>query len=96
MKVYVESTSALPTLDNCLIDVSSVSLFQFANVQVIRQEADDAQIGAPVYLTMSDAYYENWGDDDSFVVAFALEQLGFVEKDAPFNSEGSAPVEDGY
>lgn len=88
MKVYVNSTSALPTLDNVKIDVSSVNLFQSASVQVIRQEADNAQIGAPVYLTMAGEDYEAWGEDDSAVAAFALTSLGFTEKDAP--------VEDGY
>lgn len=80
-KVSVYPTSALPTLDNCMIDILSVNLFQSANIQVLRQEQNDAQIGAPVNLVLDGYQYDDWNQDDEYVVNWALEQLGFTKKD---------------
>lgn len=83
-QTYIEPSTQIVTniITSFTVTVTDVVLFTSANLLVNLYNADPLLVKT-VYMTLSGESYNNWANDDSYIIQYVATQLGFVITNPP-------------
>jgi hypothetical protein len=78
-QIYIEPSTQTVTniITSFIASVTNIQLFISANISVNLYTADP-QLIKTVDLPLVGADYENWANDDQYIINYVAEKLGFV------------------
>ena len=83
-QTFIEPSTQTVTniITSFTVTVSDVTLFTCANLTVNLYNADPLLVDT-VYMTLSGDDYNNWANDDDYVIQYVATKLGFVITSPP-------------